>query len=125
MDGEHSAESEAEMKPGKSLSAAALALALAVPAKTLAFAASFTAIETEALRVTNDADIVDVGYRHSKYRKFEGGISYAGEYGLRYAPSYWKHRHHGHDVTVNIYAEPPRYADHGQRSRALIIELPE
>jgi len=113
------------MKTGISLGAATLALALAVPAQIPAIAAPFAPISAEPLRITNDAAVLDVGYRHGKYRKFESGISYAGEYGLRYAPTYHYRRHHGHDVTVNIYAEPPRYADHGQRSRALIIELPD
>ncbi len=104
---------------GKLVGAAAVAFALGVPAP--AIAAPFVPIMAEA--TANDAAIVKVGYRHDKYRKFYGGISYVGDYGLRYAPSYWRHRKYENNVTINVYAEEPKRED-GYRTRPLIIELP-
>lgn len=105
--------------------AAAMAFALALPALIPADAAPLAPVRAEPIRSVNDAPVLKVGERRHTPGAFHGGISYAGEYGLRYAPSYWHRRHHGARVSVNIYAEAPRYATQGQRSRALIIELAE
>jgi hypothetical protein len=99
--------------------AAAVAFALAIPAPAIA-----TPFVPNRAEVTaNDAAIVKIGYRYDKYRKFHGGISYVGDYGLKYAPSYWYRRHRGHDVTVKVYIGPPEPKDTRQRARPLIIDL--
>ncbi|QKV19229.1 hypothetical protein [Oricola thermophila] len=104
--------------------AAIAACLLAMPAK----AAAFSPISVEPVRgmTSQDGDtaVRKVGYRNGGYAKFHGGISYTGEYGLKYAPSYWRKRHHGHDVNVNIYVERSKRPKSRRGAQPLIIELP-
>ena len=109
------------MKLGKITGMTALAFALAIPFQ--AAAAPFAPVAD--LERLETATVHAIGYRSEKHRRFNGGISYVGEYGLKYAPSYRHRRHHDVDVTVNIYAEPPQREEYGNRTRPLIIELPE
>ena len=111
------------MRFGKPTGALAVAFTLVIPALTPAEAAPFAA---EAVRIAADnaAPVHKVGYRDGKYRKFHGGISYVGPYGLKYAPDYRYRRHHGHDISVKIYIGPRKGDDYRRRTRALIIDLP-
>lgn len=109
------------MKLAVSLGAAAAAFILAGSA---ASAAPLAPVQTDAIRAVGDSDVVAVGYRHREYHRFNGGISYVGEYGLRYAPSYWRHRKYQNNVTINVYAEEPK-REESYRTRPLIIDLPK
>ena len=100
------------MKLRNSLGASALAFALAVPAFA---AASATDI---------DGKVHLAGYHHDRNQLRHGGISYVGDYGLKYAPSSWRHHHHGTDVSVKIYFGPQPVRKETGCTRPLIIELP-
>lgn len=110
------------MKLGKTLGVATAAFILMGSAASAAPLAPF---QTDAIRAMNDSDVLAVGYRYREHHKFHGGISYVGDYGLKYAPSYWRHRHHGTDVSVNIYFGPQPERKETGRTRPLIIELPK
>jgi len=111
------------MKFGHSLGAAATAFALAFPAFSPATAAPLAPI---AIGVVAPADspVSKVGYRHERYERYNGGISYVGSHGLKYAPTYWHRGYQDVDVTINIYAEEPPRREYPNRTRPLIIELP-
>lgn len=113
------------MKARKSLGGAALAVALALPALAPAAAVPLMPAPADSLRAAYGAPVHEIGYRYHGERRFHGGISYVGDYGLRYAPSYWYRRGHEHNVTINVYAEQPERKRYREGSRPLIIELPK
>jgi hypothetical protein len=115
------------MRTLKLLTAAAIACALSMTAQTGAGAAPLLAEPIKQIEsgVETDALVQKVGHRHRKYKRYHGGITYVGPHGLKYAPSYKRHRHrYGSGVSVTIHVGPRHHRVYRRHTKPWIYDVP-